>query len=109
MSTHNRAALEIVASLNAVLPAGKQLDSADAKFFEAVLVTAIGDERFRAAAAGTLDEFCGRVGGLVPSVMREVLDRQEALANRFWTSDAFRAVVEGALCADVYRDARAGR
>ncbi len=109
MSTQtNQAALEIVASLNAVLPAGKQLDPVDAKFFEAVLVTAVEDERFKAAAAGTLDQFCDRVGVLVPSVMRKVLDRQQDLANRFYSSDAFRTVVEGAICADVYRDIKRG-
>ena len=99
MSTQTRAAsLEIVTTLNALLPQGKQLSPTDARFFEAVLVVALKDERFQVAAAtSTRDQFCDQVAPLIPAIMRSVLNRQEDLANRFWSSDSFRAVVEGSL------------
>lgn len=100
-----QATRELVKLLNTQL--GTSYTDVDALFFEAVIVHAFKDEKLvEAAAVGSRAAFAETLGAELPRLMREVIDAQQAIFNRYICDDAFGHELRKNLSAAVYVAAR---
>ncbi len=107
MTTPNlqQATRELVKLLNAQL--GTSYTDVDALFFEAVIVHTMKDEKMQEAAMGeSRAAFAQTLSTELPRLMREVIDAQQAIFNRYVADDAFGHELRKNLSAAVYAAAR---
>lgn len=104
-SETRQATRELVKLLNA--QCGTSYTDVDALFFEAVIVHAFKDAKLaEAAQLGSRAGFAEVLRDELPRLMREVIDAQQAIFNRYICDDAFGRELRKNLSAAVYAAAR---
>lgn len=104
-SETQQATRELVKILNETL--GTKYTDVDALFFEAVIVHAMKDAKLaEAAKVGSRAAFAETLGIELPRLMREVIEAQQAIFERYICNDAFGRELRNNLSAAVYAAAR---
>ena len=85
---------------------GTSYTDVDALFFEAVIVHAFKDEKLAEAAQGSREAFGAVLAVEIPRLMREVIETQQVIFNRYICDDAFGREVRKNLSAAVWAAAR---